>query len=312
MNILVTGGAGFIGSWVAEAYISSGHDVLVIDNLSTGTPENISPNADFEKCDILDVKELERIIKSFKPEVINHHAAQINVRNSVSDPEFDARTNIIGTLNLLDLSRKYGTSKMIFASTGGAIYGEPSRIPADESTIAMPISPYGASKLCAENYLSLYKRMYDIDFVSLRYSNVYGKRQNPSGEAGVISIFCRNVIDRISCKVYGDGEQTRDYVYCEDVANANLKALDAPTGIYNIGSSEQTSIKQLIEKLKVITNRDFEIIHTAERQGDIRHISLDNNLARENLGWTPATTLDVGLRKTWEWFCGDNTEQQPD
>ncbi len=213
MKILVTGGAGFIGSWVAEAYIKEGHEVLVLDDLSTGKMENVPEGARFVKCDIRDEDAVRGAFAGFRPDVVNHHAAQIDVRKSVEDPAFDASVNIIGTIRLLESSVRSGVKKFIFASTGGAIYGEPPNIPADEKTPPMPISPYGTSKYAVEKYLEYYRYIYSLDYVALRYANVYGPRQNPHGEAGVIAIFCSRILSGETCTVFGDGSQTRDYVY---------------------------------------------------------------------------------------------------
>ena len=203
MRILLTGGAGFIGSWVADYYLNNGHELLIIDNLSTGLKDNVPTNSEFVEGDIRDNSVLEKIFNEFKPEIVNHHAAQIDVRVSVDDPLHDASVNILGTLNILEHSRKSGVKKIIFASTGGAIYGEPSSLPADELTSQEPLSAYGTSKLCVENYLNYYKKLYGLNYTALRYSNVYGQRQNPHGEAGVIAIFCNNILNGGSCKIFG-------------------------------------------------------------------------------------------------------------
>lgn len=302
MKIIVTGGAGFIGSWVCRAYISEGHEVLVIDNLSTGNIDNIPAEADFLELDIMDRSGLEKAFTNFSPDVVNHHAAQINVRHSVSDPVFDAETNIIGSVNVMENCRIYNIKKIIFSSTGGAIYGQPRKIPANEDTEARPFSPYGTSKLCVENYLGLYKRLHGLDYIALRYANVYGERQSPSGEAGVISIFCNNILKELPCIVYGDGYQTRDYLYCGDVAEANLKALSTRSGIYNIGTGKELSLNNLVSRLKSISGIEFDVIYEKEREGDVRNISLDNTRAREFLGWIPTTDIHKGLLQTWNWF----------
>lgn len=302
MRILQTGGAGFIGSWVAENYLKEGHEVLIYDNLSSGTAQNIPQDAEFVEGDIRNYSMLEEVFKKFRPEVINHHAAQINVRVSVDNPVFDAETNILGSINLLELSVKYKVAKFIFASTGGAIYGEPKTIPADELTDNQPLSPYGTSKLCVENYLNYYNKIYNLDFTALRYSNVYGERQNPHGEAGVVAIFCTNILNGKDCKVFGDGNQTRDYVHCEDVARANLLSLDSATGIYNIGTSVSTSVNDIVTKLKDFSGIDFNAEHLPAVPGEVNHISLDTKLASTVLGWSPVLSFDTGLDRTWHWF----------
>jgi len=302
MRILQTGGAGFIGSWVAENYLKEGHEVLIYDNLSSGTAQNIPQDAEFVEGDIRNYSMLEEVFKKFRPEVINHHAAQINVRVSVDNPVFDAETNILGSINLLELSVKYKVAKFIFASTGGAIYGEPKNIPADELTDNQPLSPYGTSKLCVENYLNYYNKIYNLDFTALRYSNVYGERQNPHGEAGVVAIFCTNILNGKDCKVFGDGNQTRDYVHCEDVARANLLSLDSATGIYNIGTSVSTSVNDIVTKLKDFSGIDFKAEHLPAVPGEVNHISLDTKLASTVLGWSPVISFDTGLDRTWHWF----------
>jgi len=302
MKILVTGGAGFIGSWVAEAYIEDGNEVLIIDNLSTGNLNNVPSSAEFIKGDIRDRSVLETAFSEFNPDIINHHAAQIDVRKSVDDPTLDADINIKGTLNLLEVSRKSRISKFIFASTGGAIYGEPDLIPADEDTVPMPISPYGISKLSIEKYLSYYNKIYGLNYTSLRYSNVYGPRQNPHGEAGVIAIFCNKIINGEPCIVYGDGEQTRDYVYVEDVKRANIECISSPNDSYNIGTSIETSVNGLIEYLRKASGRDFEVIYEPARNGEVERISLSNNKASKEINWTPHVMLEEGINNTWIWF----------
>ncbi len=302
MKIVVTGGAGFIGSWVADAYLEEGHEVLIIDDLSTGLAENLPKAAQFIKCDIRDSQSVNRIISDFKPDVINHHAAQIDVRKSVIDPMLDAEINIVGTLNLIESAIKGGVRKFIFASTGGAIYGEPEIIPADEATEPYPISPYGTSKHAVEKYLGYYNYVHGLDYVALRYANVYGPRQNPHGEAGVIAIFCNRILSDSPCTIFGDGSQTRDYVYVGDVAKANILGLSAPVGCYNIGTGIETSVNDLISELKKSSGRDFEVIHGDERPGEVQSISLEVALAEKTLGWRPEVGLSEGIKKTWDWF----------
>jgi UDP-glucose 4-epimerase len=305
MKIIVTGGAGFIASHIVDAFLREGHEVFIIDDLSSGRRENINPNATFYHMDIRKRSELEEIFSLVQPDIVDHHAAQINVRRSVEDPVYDASINIIGTLNILELSRRYGVKKVIFASTGGAIYGEVDGL-ADESTPTLPISPYGASKRAVEIYLNYYNTVFGLNYVALRYANVYGPRQDPFGEAGVIAIFSERILSGKPCIIYGDGEQTRDYVYVMDVVDANIKALTCPTGIYNIGTSIETSVNQLIEFLKEASGRDFPVIYDAPRQGEVRRIALSYKRANEVLGWKPNISLKDGIRETFQYFANIN------
>ena len=303
MRIIVTGGAGFIGSWVCEAYISEGHEVLVIDNLSTGSESNIPPEAEFVECDVRDFAGLEKAFRRFRPEVVNHHAAQINVRDSVEDPSLDAEINIGGSINVLRLCAEHGTGKFIFSSTGGALYGEPEKLPADEKTPALPLSPYGISKLATENYVRYHSKRHGFGHVILRYANVYGERQNPEGEAGVIGIFCENIISGKSCLIFGDGEQTRDYVHVSDVSQANLLAAGLKEeGTFNIGTSVESSVNDIVRILEEVTETGFTTVHEKQRPGEVRSISLDCSLAEERLGWSARVALREGLSRTWDWF----------
>ncbi len=302
MKILITGGAGFIGSWVAEAMIAEGFEVVVVDDLSSGREENIPNEADFIKCDIRDFQSLERVFGEFKPDFVNHHAAQINVRSSVEHPVTDAAINIIGTLNLLCISAAHHIKKFVFASTGGAIYGKPKRLPTDESHPPAPLSPYGISKYAAELYLNHFKSFHGLDYVALRYSNVYGPKQNPHGEAGVVAIFCYRIKQGEPCLIFGDGNQTRDYVYVEDVALANTLALRAPSGTYNIGTGIETSVNNLIAMLEKATGTEVDTRNVPPIPGEVFRIALDCALARDALSWSPQTTVDEGIGKTWEWF----------
>lgn len=302
MRILVTGGAGFIASHIVDAFISQGHTVGIIDNLSSGRKENINPKAEFFEVDIRDRDKVEKIFKSFRPEIVDHHAAQINVRRSVEDPVYDATINIIGSLNLLELSKENGVKRFVFASTGGAIYGDVGGL-ADESTPTAPISPYGASKRSVEIYLGYYYSVFGLEYVALRYANVYGPRQDPFGEAGVVAIFSERILSGKPCIVYGDGEQTRDYVYVMDVVEANIKALSAPVGIYNIGTGKETSVNELIEVLKSVSRSDFPVLYDAPRPGEVRRIALDCEKANKLLNWAPRTSLVDGIRETFNYFA---------
>ena len=306
MKILVTGGAGFIGSWVSDAFLREGHNVVIIDDLSTGKKENLPKEAEFIECDIRDFDSVEKIISDFKPDIIDHHAAQIDVRKSVDNPMHDAEINIVGTLHLIESSLRHGVKKFIFASTGGAIYGEPEIIPADEKTEPFPISPYGTSKYAIEKYLGYYNYVHGFEYVALRYANVYGPRQNPHGEAGVIAIFCSRILSGSSCTVFGDGGQTRDYVYVEDIAKANLLSLNAPVGSYNIGTGIETSVNDLISELKKSSGTDFEVHYGKERPGEVQSISLEAYQAEKVLGWKPSVNLALGIQQTWNWFNQDS------
>ncbi|MFO7768691.1 MAG: NAD-dependent epimerase/dehydratase family protein, partial [bacterium] len=243
LRILVTGGAGFIGSHVTDAFIARGHAVAVLDDLSTGDPALIHPGAEFFEGDIRDAERVEDVFRSFRPDVLDHHAAQMDVRRSVADPRFDAEVNILGSLTLLDACVRHGTGRVIFASTGGAIYGEQERFPADEGHPADPVSPYGAAKLAAEKYLNVYHTLHGLSYAALRYGNVYGPRQNPFGEAGVVAIFTHMLLEGEEPVINGDGLQTRDYVYVGDVVAANLAALEG-TGslVVNIGTGRETTV----------------------------------------------------------------------
>jgi UDP-glucose 4-epimerase len=301
MRILVTGGAGFIGSHIVDAYINKGHEVFVIDNLSTGNKNNLNPDARFYQVDIRD--DISSLIKDVSPEVINHHAAQMDIRRSVKDPTFDATTNIIGTINLIEAGIKTGVKKFIFASSGGAIYGEQDVFPADESHSIKPLSPYGISKLACEKYLYYYKCNFGLDYISLRYSNVYGPRQNPFGEAGVIAIFTHKIIKGEQPVINGDGLQTRDYVYVWDVVKANVNALDMNfSGEVNISTGIETSVNELLDGLLKMSGKNIQALHGPEKKGEQRRSCISCAKAREILNWMPEVSLSDGLRNTFEWF----------
>ncbi len=301
MKILVTGGAGFIGSHIVDAYIKQGHSVVIIDDLSTGDIKNVNPDATFIKDDIKN-PELEQVFRKFEFDVVNHHAAQINVRRSLDDPLFDAEVNIIGSLNLLNLSAKYRVKKFIFSSSGGAIYGEPDNYPITEDFPIEPLSPYGVAKFTVENYIKVFAKLYNFDYVILRYSNVYGPRQISKSEAGVISIFINQILENKECFVNGDGEQTRDYVYVGDVVRANLLALDAQSDFFNIGTGIETSVNKLLDVLSKILNREIPHQHRAPIPGEVLKNVLSFSKAKNILGWAPEVPLIKGIELTYQFF----------
>lgn len=304
MKVLVTGGAGFIASHIADALIAQGHDVLIIDNLSSGKAEFLNPQATFYHLDIADPG-VEEVFRRHRPQVVTHHAAQKDVNKSVREPLFDAQVNILGTLNLLENCVKYGAEKFIFASSGGAVYGEPVSLPVSEDHPERPFSPYGVSKLAIEHYLRFYQKTYGLDFVSLRYSNVYGPRQDAFGEAGVVAIFTLRLLEGKPTIVYGDGEQVRDFLYVEDAVAANLAAfhLDSPTTlVVNIGTAVGTSVNLLLEKLIRAFGCEATPIHQPPREGEIRTTYLDIQRARSLLDWTPRVRLEDGLVRTIDSF----------
>jgi UDP-glucose 4-epimerase len=302
MKIAVTGGAGFIGSHVVDRYIEAGHEVIVIDNLSTGKKENINPRARFYHSDIRD-EGIEAIFRKERPEIVNHHAAQMDVRKSTEDPLFDAEVNILGTINLLENAVRFGVKRFIFASSGGAIYGEQTEFPAGEDHLNLPLSPYGVSKLAGEKYLHYYSETFGLKYISLRYSNVYGPKQNPDGEAGVVAIFIGRLLKGKEPVVNGDGEQTRDYVYVDDVVEANIRAtLGEAEGLFNIGTGIETSVNILLNRLIDIAKVNIRGINGPPRKGEQRRSVLGCEKAVRILGWEPKTTLEEGLHRTVLYF----------
>lgn len=316
-NVLVTGGAGFIGSHVAEAYLKRGDRVWVVDDLSSGKTSNLAPGIEFVKMDIADpaLDELFRKVGGF--DVVNHHAAQIDVRKSVASPTADARINIMGLLNVLECAHRHETSRVIFVSSGGVVYGEPDVRPTPETAPKAPLSPYGVTKLSAEYYLHYYNRIHGLQYAAVRYSNVYGPRQDPHGEAGVVAIFCERMIDGRSITIFGDGEQTRDYVYVGDVVAANLLLTDAtlpppdPVGAaggidaraFNVGTSVETTVNELAELVMDVAGRRVEVSYAAARPGELLHSSLATDRLR-SLGWAPRTSLAEGLGNTYQHIAG--------
>ncbi|MCS6926450.1 MAG: NAD-dependent epimerase/dehydratase family protein [Candidatus Binatia bacterium] len=302
MRILVTGGAGFIGSHVVDAYIEAGHEVFVVDDLSTGKQAQVHPRAHFVRADIQDVA-VRRLMVEERIEVLNHHAAQMDVRRSVADPLFDARVNILGLLNLLEGAREAGMKKVLFASSGGTVYGEQELFPAPEDHPTRPISPYGVSKRAGEHYLYFYQVQYGIPYIALRYANVYGPRQDPHGEAGVVAIFTLRLLSGGQPIINGDGKQTRDYVFVSDVARANVAALEASyTGPLNIGTGIETDVNQLFHALRVLTNPAVPEVHGPAKPGEQRRSVLAWDRAAAVLGWRPQVALADGLQQTVAYF----------
>jgi len=299
MRILVTGGAGFIGSHIVDKYINLGHEVAIIDNLSTGFEVNLNPKAKFYKEDIANLKKIEEIFKKFNPEVVNHHAALAEVVKSLRDPTKTLGVNVLGTANLLLSGGKSGIKKFIFSSTGGAIYGDPKNPPVDEDCKAEPLSPYGLSKLLGEKTIEFYANTYGFGYVIFRYSNVYGPRQNPKGEAGVVAIFSDLIKSGEKPKIFGDGSKTRDYVYVSDIVNANEIALGVESNqIFNLGWGVEVSDKQIFDEIASTLNFKEDPIYADFRKGEVNRISLDASKAKNLIGWEPKIKLSQGVEAT--------------
>lgn len=302
MKILVTGGAGFIASHIVDSYINAGHEVVIIDNLSTGKVENVNSRAQFFCADIRD-SEIEEIFETNNFDVVNHHAAQMDVRKSVEDPIFDAEVNVLGTLTLLQNCVKYKVGKFIFASTGGAIYGEQNYFPADEDHPTQPYSPYGITKLSGEKYLFFYKLTYGLKYVVLRYANVYGPRQNPHGEAGVVAIFCSKLLSEEPAIINGDGKQTRDYVFVGDVVRANLMALDhSNSDIFNIGTGKETTVNEIFAEINNTVAANVKERHGPAKEGEQFRSVIDHRKASKILRWKPEVDLREGIKRTVDFF----------
>jgi len=303
MRTLVTGGAGFIGSHVVDALVERGDEVTVLDDASTGRRANleraVAGGAEVVDGDIRDGEAVSEVCERVRPEAIFHLAAQIDVRKSVADPAFDARVNVEGTINVLRAAQASGVGRVVNTSSGGAIYGEGQMIPAPEGHPVAPMAPYGMSKFCGESYCDMFGRLHGLSTISLRYGNVYGPRQDPLGEAGVIAIFCGKLLDGKRPTIYGDGRQTRDYVYVSDVVDANLQALDSDaTGPFNVGVGVEVNVLELVEALRPHAANGFEPEHAPERPGEVRRIALDCSRAREELGWEAKVGLEDGLERT--------------
>jgi UDP-glucose 4-epimerase len=304
MRILITGGAGFIGSNIADAFLARGHEVGVLDDLSSGKRENLPARARFFQHDISS-PEVAGVVDAFRPEVLCHHAAQIDVRASVADPARDAGINIIGTLRLLELCRGAGARRVLFASTGGAIYGEQDAFPATESHPARPVSPYGVAKLSVEHYLHYYGVQHGFRSTCLRYANVYGPRQNAHGEAGVVAIFASRLLAGETPTINGKGEQTRDFVFVDDVVRANVAALEKDlVGAFNVGTGVETSVNQLYDAIRRAAGSSIEASRGPEKPGEQLRSSLDSSKLENAAGFRPRTPLDTGIAATVEYFRG--------
>lgn len=310
-RVLVTGGAGFIGSHVVDALIEHGYRVFILDNLSTGSEENVHAEAKLYKCDLTDHKKTAKYFEKIHPNFVFHFAAQINVRTSVENPVADATTNVLASIHLMELSKKFGVRKFIFSSTGGAIYGDTRVIPTPETTQPRPLSPYAIAKLTVERYLRYFHRMHHLDITILRYANVYGPRQNPHGEAGVVAVFLDKMLRGENPTINGDGLQTRDYVYVADVVAANILALERPkvSGIFNIGTSEQTTVNEVFDRLNRNFDRAFQEQHGPAKEGETRYSALATGLAQRKLGWRSTVPFAEGLSATVLWFKSKHREK---
>lgn len=302
MKVLVTGGAGFIASHVAEAYAAAGHEVVVVDDLSTGRAENLPAHIPLRQVDIRS-SELGDLIAAEKPDVVNHHAAQISVNISVREPRLDAEINVVGSLNVIHACLRGGVKKLIYISSGGAAVGEPRYLPVDEAHPVDPLSPYGVSKHTVEHYLFLYRQMSGLDYTILRYPNVYGPRQDPLGEAGVVAIFIGQMMRDEPTRINGSGDQERDFVHVSDLARANVLALGAPPAtMYNTGTGVGTSVNQIWENLAKVMGYKRQAVHGPALPGEVYRIFLDSKLVERDLGWRPQISLEDGLRQTADWF----------
>ncbi len=302
MKILVTGGAGFIGSNIVDAYIDHGCDVAVVDDLSTGDHSFVNKKAVFYNCRIQD-EALDNIFFRFQPDVVNHHAAHINLRHSVVNPIYDAENNIIGSLNLLKNAVKYRTKKIIFSSTGGAIYGEPDSLPVSEKTPAVPLSPYGAAKLSVEHYIRIWHLLHGLDYTIFRYPNVYGPRQNPEGEAGVIAIFALQMLSKKTPTIFGDGTKTRDYLYISDVVQANILALEKGScETLNLGWGQEVSDQNVYDCVSKALEFNRKPNYSLPRPGEVNRIALNSDRAVQSLNWSPEITFPAGVKRAVRYY----------
>ncbi|SIR46424.1 SDR family oxidoreductase [Halanaerobium kushneri] len=301
MEVLVTGGAGFIGSNIVDGLIEKGHKVIIVDNLSSGKKENLNEKAEFYHLDISD-QELEKVFKENNIAHVIHHAAQIDVQHSIKDPLFDAQNNILGTINVLEVAKDYEVEKIIYASSA-AVYGEPDYLPIDEKHPIKAMSPYGISKHTPEHYIKMYNELYDLKYTIFRYANVYGPRQDPKGEGGVVSVFVDKMLAEERPVIFGDGKQTRDFIHVYDIVKANLLALETGDNILvNISTESRDSVNDLVEYLNLILPYNLDAIYEEARKGDILHSSLANGQAKELLGWKPDYDFKAGLKQTVEYY----------
>ncbi len=302
MKILITGGAGFIGSNIADRYVEDGHEVVIVDDFSSGNRANLKPEVKVYPIGI-ESEELPNIFKEEKPDIVNHHAAHIDVRRSVENPVFDANINISGSLKLFQQCVKHNVRKIIFASSGGVAYGEQTEFPAGEDHLLRPLSPYGIAKISVEMYLYFYAVTYGLSYTVLRYANVYGPRQNPLGEAGVVAIFTNAMLENEIVTINGDGTQTRDYTYVDDVVEANVLSLTGGNGeIFNIGTGIETDVKLLYERLRDIVGYDLTVKHGPSMPGEQKRSVIDPRKAEQKLGWKPIVSLEEGISQTVDWF----------
>jgi len=311
MKVLVTGGAGFIASHITDALITEEHQVSIVDNLSTGFQTNLNPDANFYQFDISDTPSLKQVFRQERPEIVSHHAAQIDVRRSVTDPGFDAQVNLIGTLNIMSMCVKFNVRKVIFASTS-AVYPEPQYLPVDEIHPILPDSPYGLSKYAVEHYLRLYYQNYGIEYTIFRYGNVYGPRQDPHGECGVVAIFSEQMLSGIQPTIFGDGSKTRDYIYIDDVVRANLLVLDnlGSGEVFNIGWGEEVMDDEIFDAVRKAVGASIEPRYDKKRPGELDRISLDSSKARRILDWSPSIRLEEGIPITVRYYCQRHQQTQ--
>ena len=311
MKVLVTGGAGFIGSRLVDRLIAEGHEAVVVDDLSSGCAAHVHPQAVFYRTDMRDGQALDKVLAHEKPQIVSHHAAQVSVRESVANPAHDASVNVIGLLHLLEACRRHGVERLVFASSGGAIYGEQETFPADETHPLRPVSPYGVAKLAGEHYLRCFHRAHGLPYVALRYANVYGPRQSAAGEAGVVARFADRLLRGAPVRINGDGCQTRDFVYVDDVVEANLRAIQFNAqGAFNVGTGVETSINGVFERLRKITGSLAPPEYAPAKAGEQRRSVLDAGRMARQLAWRPRTALADGLAQTVAYVESGNADEE--